>query len=893
MNFRIVIFIFLTFFNLYGFNLSQLQKLEEFQLKKNKNDLNFETVPKSDNQSVIIENNITQHQKILDEQEKNNTQKIKNISIFKYQTNQDILNKRIDEQISIDEKNLTRFGDNFFNNGNLINSNLMPVPNNYQISIGDSISIWLYGKKNINTIFQVDKNGFIHIKNIGSIYVYNLRFDKLKELLTNKFKRIYKNIKVHISLQKTVPIQITIAGEVNSPGVYNIPSFSTIKEALIASKGISEFGSYRAIRLFRQGKLIKTFDLYKFIKNGKGQVVKFLLKNGDAIIVSRAKKIIKIQGYVQTEGIYELRKNENLKTLLKYAGLKAEATKSFAKINRIINHKTRQVLDISLNKNIVLKNGDIVSIFPVVKNGNFIFLLGNITQPGKYNWSQGLTLYNFLKTEIQRFGGLDNFFLKNLDLDYAVIKRFNINTFKEEIIHFSLRKLLLGKIDIPLNKGDEIHIFNKLDLQENQYIYVDGTVVANPGKYQYFDNMKLFDVLKFVQFKNDLIDENETRHNLILSDEVEIQRFINKKIETFFLKISKDNNFSIQPFDNIKFFDKFEREEVQMASIFGEVIEGGKFVIDENTDINKLILMAKGLKKSAYLDKFEVVRYKVVNGEGTYEILKQSLKDAMKNKFKIQEFDKVHIFKIPKWNESLTCEIKGEVKFPGKYIVKKGTKFSELLTRAGGYLDSAFLDGAIFSRISVKELQKKRLKESVRRLKRDLTTVLTNPNVKDAKAQQQLIQVIQSLIKEMSEFEPIGRISVNFNDISLDPILEDGDQIFIPTKNEVVTVLGEVLNNNSFLFKSGLTVEDYISKAGGLTEKANEDNIYVIHANGEAEKYEPSYLFGDNIELNNGDTIIIPPKLDISSYREIAKDVSQILYQFAITAISLKTVGAF
>jgi protein involved in polysaccharide export with SLBB domain len=145
----------------------------------------------------------------------------------------------------------------------------------------------------------------------------------------------------------------------------------------------------------------------------------------------------------------------------------------------------------------------------------------------------------------------------------------------------------------------------------------------------------------------------------------------------------------------------------------------------------------------------------------------------------------------------------------------------------------------------------------------------------------------------MSEFQPSGRISVNFNDISLDPILENGDKIFIPTKNEVVTVLGEVLNNNSFLFKSNLTIEDYINKAGGLTEKANEDNIYIIHSNGEAEKYENSYFFGDNIELNNGDTIIIPPKLDISSYREIAKDVSQILYQFAITAISLKTIGAF
>ena len=137
MNFKIFIFIFLTFFNLYGFNLSQLQDFEKLQLKKNKNDLNFETVQKPDNQSVIIENNITQYQKILDEQEENDTQKIENISIFQYQTNKDILKKRIDEQISISDKNLTRFGDNFFNNGNLINSNLMPVPNNYQISIGD------------------------------------------------------------------------------------------------------------------------------------------------------------------------------------------------------------------------------------------------------------------------------------------------------------------------------------------------------------------------------------------------------------------------------------------------------------------------------------------------------------------------------------------------------------------------------------------------------------------------------------------------------------------------------------------------------------------------------------------------------------------------------------
>jgi hypothetical protein len=223
MYIKIFIIIFLFFSQLYGITISQLDALEKLQSKNNEENLNF-SQPKEE--SAVIKNNISQKKKTSNsiKQDKINNK----LSVFKYKSNQEILKKTINNKIIIDEKELKRFGDNFFKNGNLINSNLMPMSNSYQISIGDSISVWLYGKKNINSIFQVDKNGFIHIKNIGSIYVYNLRFDKLKELLTNKFKRIYKNIKVHINLQKTVPIQITIAGEVNSPGIYNIPSFSTI-----------------------------------------------------------------------------------------------------------------------------------------------------------------------------------------------------------------------------------------------------------------------------------------------------------------------------------------------------------------------------------------------------------------------------------------------------------------------------------------------------------------------------------------------------------------------------------------------------------------------------------------------------------------------------------------
>ena len=98
---------------------------------------------------------------------------------------------------------------------------------------------------------------------------------------------------------------------------------------------------------------------------------------------------------------------------------------------------------------------------------------------------------------------------------------------------------------------------------------------------------------------------------------------------------------------------------------------------------------------------------------------------------------------------------------------------------------------------------------------------------------------------------------------------------------------------NSFFYKDNLDIEDYLDKSGGVTAKADLDNIYIVHANGEAEKYENSYLFGYFTSIKKGDTIIVPMRIETSSYRTIAKDVSQIIYQFAITAVSLKTVGVF
>jgi len=926
MRFLLAILLFATLLNSASLqDIQNIGSVEEIQ-KKLETMKNSSQEQEIETKEVKITNNIATTEITKIPNIKQESAKVKS-GIFQYKNDDTIIKERNSLHISTSsEKEITRFGDKFFQNKNLISRNSMPIPNSYRINKGDIISVWIYGGKNQNSKLEVDRNGNINIDRVGSMFVYNLTFQKMKKMLAQKYKSIYKNIKINIDLDRTTPIQITIAGEVNSAGIYNIPAFSTIKDALIVSKGISQFGSFRNIKLIRNGRFVKTFDIYKLIENGDSSYLKYILKNGDGIIIAKAKKNIQIRGEILKSGIYELKRNENLKDLLKYAGgLKIQASKTIATLERYSNNK-RIIKDISISKPFKLQNGDKITVLPInLKNSNSVFVYGNVVRVGERGFSKGLTLYKLFQKEIVA-NGIDNLFLKNLNMDYAVIKRLNLKTFSDKIITFNLEKVLFGKIDIPLMKNDEIYIFNRAELKENPYIYISGKVVENSGKYNFFENMKLGDIQNFVKFKSEItIENNETKseitienhetnrsdriiHNiskaefipnitrefLTVADTVKLIRHSKKnQNQIFFLNLDKDKSFKISEFDEITFFDKLELEQPKFASISGEVFESGKFIIDDNTDINKLIKLGQGLKKEAYLQNFEVTRYSVVNGEREYKTIRQSLKDAMKNNFKIQEFDEVTIFKIPKWNKKEFVTILGEVKFAGRYLIQKGDTLEKVIQRAGGYLDSAFFEGSIFTRDSIKALQKKQLENSIRKLKQNSLYLLSQPSsMGEGEDKTKLMSVMNSLITELSTFEPNGRIVTQIKN-GKNFILEGGDTIIIPTINETVTVIGEVLNPNSFFYQENLDIEDYIEKSGGINSRADIDNIYIVHSNGEAEKYQQSYLFSSSTEIGTGDTIIIPMKIETSTYTSVAKDISQILYQFAITAISLKTVGVF
>ena len=267
--------------------------------------------------------------------------------------------------------------------------------------------------------------------------------------------------------------------------------------------------------------------------------------------------------------------------------------------------------------------------------------------------------------------------------------------------------------------------------------------------------------------------------------------------------------------------------------------------------------------------------------------------------FKIKPYDEVSVKTIPNWDERKIVIIKGEVKYPGVYVIQKGEKLADVIKRAGGFTKNAYLYGAVFTRESVRKMQEKRLKNMIYKLKKKIAIIAAsakgvgeqNMNAKD------LMDAIDNLAVQAEKLKPIGRIAIKldrnlteFANSAYNISLESNDTLYIPTKPDSISVMGEVMTPSAFVYTSDSAI-DYIKLAGGRTSMAD-DIYFVVHANGFTQKGEFGSWFSDNIKVKPGDVITVPIQIKTATWYGIAKDISSIVYQLAITAASLKTVGA-
>ena len=808
-------------------------------------------------------------------------------------------NEKPKETSVVGTKNTTfeRYASLFFKNKNNIDPYSIPTPQNYILNYSDKITINIFGGQNQKFNLPITKDGNITIPQVGELKIIGLSFQEAKKLIVDETKKAYPNsTNILVDISEFTSIQVTISGLVNAPGLYNLSSFSTIKDALTNSGGILNSGSYRNISLKRDGEIIKTFDLYNLVRYGNNSS-DMVLKSGDIVIVNPVKKEILLKGEIKNPAIYELKNEESFKSLFDFAsGLEAKANKNAIKLKRYVNNNIK-VFTLSLDElnKMTPLNGDEIEVFALsAQNANLVKINGNVLIPGEKELPKDARLSTLLNNELKIFGQ-NGFFKENTNYDYAVIKNLDLSK------SFSLKKVLSGQTEITLKSGDEIKIFNKSELQDIPYIYANGEIVNNEKrKYDFYDGLKAKDLFSIVNFKTEkTVDEKRIS---LTPDETKVQvnRVENNEKITHFIDIQTNGNFELRAYDEVTFFDFSSTNDLKKATIKGEIFIPGTYNITNQTTINDLLKIAGGFTKKTLMNRCEVARYEVKNNQRVRTILSLDLQKAIELNLEVLEDDEWSIFAIENWNEKKYIDLKGEVRFPGRYNITEGEKLSSVLARAGGFTTHAFVEGAVFAREEVKQLQIQRIEESLDRLKTKATQLNAGANDAGEKTtdKQNMLLAVTQLEKEAATKKPIGRISINmyhdlarFKNSAYDLTLKDKDTLYVPSVNDTISVVGEVLNQNTFIYDSKYDAKDYLEKAGGSTELADEEYVYIVKANGEAQRIKNDYFWGSSNDVFKGDTIVVPMKLDTVSDIAFTKDVTTILYQLAITAASLKTVG--
>jgi protein involved in polysaccharide export with SLBB domain len=807
-----------------------------------------------------------------------------------YMSNDQLLKniKRLQQQ-PFEMKGLPHFGFNFFANANTFDPTTLPTPDYYILTPGDKLTIQMYGSTNKTYSLPIDNNGDIMIPVIGPKHVAGKEFGEIKKSLASTIEKTFPGSKAVVNIQKFSTIQVILTGEAKAPGIYNLPSLSTVQTLLVEAKGVLPTGSLRNIEIYRNGQLIDRIDLYKLLNGHPAKET--LLRAGDIVHIHRAGKQIAIYGEIKKPAIYELKKSESSQKLLNYAGgLSPKASHDAIVVKRYDNHHALKTYRLTLNdfKHFKLHDGDEVCIYPLdsAKKEN-IYLFGSVIKPGPRALDKkDFTLHALLHREAPK--SLDQLFLPSTYFKYGYIKR-HLPNLEEKIISFNPLKVYEGQDDMILQKEDEVYFLSRYDVMEAPYVSIGGQVLK-PGLYRYLEGLSLSDLINIAGVKR-LADEN-----------IQITTYAtpNHLPKTITVNLKREPNFQLHPYDEIYLFNYYATHQKKSVTVNGEVIKPGSYAIDQKTTLQDIIQIAGGLTERAS-KRGEIVRYYIENDERKRQIIPFQLDNKTLSQ-PLKNHDVITIFRIPKWSEQKRVTLKGEVKYPGTYIITEGERLADVIERAGGFTDTAFLEGAVFTRESVKRMQRKQLERALNRLKKHAMIIASQPSDfgMGNMMPNDLLTSINALIEQAKEAQPIGRITIklsknieDFRKSGSNIVLKNGDTLFVPTKNDTVAVLGEVLNPTALVYQKSMSVWDYIERAGGLSENANDESIYIVHANGEAEKLDNGLFVVNTPKIHPGDTIVVPIHIKTYSNLQIAKDATQIIYQLSVGVASLKTIGVF
>ena len=254
--------------------------------------------------------------------------------------------------------------------------------------------------------------------------------------------------------------------------------------------------------------------------------------------------------------------------------------------------------------------------------------------------------------------------------------------------------------------------------------------------------------------------------------------------------------------------------------------------------------------------------------------------------FEIRDGDEV-LFNDDLRPQVISVQLSGSYIGPSFYTVEKSTRLMELLDHIE--VDPALADiGSIYiKRERVKEQQKQLLEDSLQRLERSIFTAPASSDG-ESRIRAQEAQLVMQFVTRARAIEPLGKVILSSDGKVANVRLEQGDEIVIPLKTDLIQISGEVLIPQAVVFNENATIEDYVAWAGGFSERAETDRIAIIHPNGlttfvDTDSGGHWYSESSEYQIKPGDQILILPRVDTKILQAV-KDITQIIYQIAVAA---------
>ena len=677
-----------------------------------------------------------------------------------------MLNRLLDEQRN--DKNKI-YGHDLFNNKILSfepNMNIA-TPKDYVLGPGDAVIIDIYGASQETMTATIAPDGFVTIEGVGPVMLSGLTEEKANARLRSLLGARYSSSQIRLTVGQTRTISVNIAGEVVTPGTYTLSAFATVFNALYMAGGITKLGTVRNIKVYRNNRHISTVDVYDYIVNGKA-TGNIRLTDNDMIIVEAYESLVNITGRVKRPMYYEMKKDESLQSLLKYAGgFTGDAYRNSVRVIRQKGalHSVHTVNEFDMGT-FHLADGDSVSVDQNIKRfSNRVEVKGAVFRPGSYEIGGNLTTVRALLEAAQ---GLK----EDAIAQHAVLHRLKPDR-TLEVLSVDVAGIMEGRVsDVPLQNEDALYVASKEPIQEAQTITIHGEV-QYPGIYRYADNETLED----------------------------------------------------------------------------------------------FVLQAGGLRETASMVNVLVTR-RVVNPHAVTSdsIVGESFTFALKDGFVIdgtpgfhlEPFDEVFVRKSPGYKEQQNVTIEGEVLFEGDYsLTKKNERLSDLVKKAGGVTDIAYVAGARLER-KMNEAERMRYEESVKLQRQQNEAAMLEQALKSGRSMSD-IRAGNTTANEKLQIPETYPIGIELDKAlekpgsDYDLILREGDRLIVPVYTGTVKINGEVMYPNTVGFEAGKSVKYYINQAGGYSSKAKKSKTYVIYMNGDVAK-------GRSAKVRPGCEIVVPQK---------------------------------